>query len=139
MIREEKFVMAHKPFAIDLDSVRIDSHKERDGRFFVSGSCNAVWFRRKDRITRVCWGTLKLWGHYLDKPVDMTSPPSILSADFDSRYGGDCAARWDGQNYWGSEDPERIRFDLAALKPMLENFPRVPPELDGWWTFWNKK
>lgn len=135
MIREGNFLMSHKPFAIDMDSVRIDSHKEHGGRFFVSGSCEAVWFRRKERITRVCWGTLRLWGHYLTEPVDMASPQSILSAEFDGRYGGECAARWDGQNYWGAQEPDKIRFDLNALRPMLENFPRVPDGMDGWWSF----
>lgn len=135
MIRREKFVMAHKPFAIDLDSIRIESHKERDGRFFVGGSCDAVWFRRKDKITRVCWGTLGLWAHYLPEAADISSPQEFLSTDFDGRYGGECAARWDGQNYWGSQKPEVVQSDLDGLRPMLENFPRVPPGLDGWWSF----
>lgn len=135
MIRHETFVMARKPFAIDLDSVRIDSHKEIDGRFFVSGSCDAVWFRRKDRVTRVCWGPLQLWGHYMPEPVDMTSPKTILSSGFDGRYGGQCSARWDGRNYWGAQEPDLIQIGLNSLKPMLDNFPRVPDGMDGWWSF----
>lgn len=135
MIWREKFVMAHKPYAIDLDSVRIESHKERDGKFFVSGSCDAVWFRKKNGVVRVCWGPLKLWAHYMDEAADISSPQEFLGTDFDGRYGGECNARWDGTRYWGSQNPDVIRFDLDGLKPMLEGFPQVPEGLSGWWSF----
>lgn len=134
MIRREKFVMAHKPYAIDLTTVS-GAQKERDGRFFFRGSCRAVWFRRKDRVTRACLGSLHLWAHYLTDRVDMSSPEAVLSADLDGRYGGQMEGRWDGSRYFGAQEPRLIQRDLEILSPMLENFPQVPEGFSGWWSF----
>jgi hypothetical protein len=101
----------------------------------VSASIDAVWYRRKDGQTRACLGTLGLWSHNLLEPVDITDPISVLSADLDSRYGGDCMGRWDGTGYWGSERPDVQEQHLAVLRPMLANCPEIPRSYDGWWRF----
>jgi hypothetical protein len=133
--REEKFVMSHKPFAVDLATFRDGELYEHGSRFSVHARIDAVWYRRKDGETRACLGSLGLWSQCLREPVDPLDPAAVLSADLDSRYGGDCHGRWDGIGYWGAEDLDVQAQHLALLRPMLENFPQVPAGFDGWWTF----
>jgi hypothetical protein len=135
MKREEKFVMSHKPFAVDLATFRDGELYDHGGRFSVHAKIDAVWYRRKDGETRACVGVLGLWSQNLKEPVDPLDPVAVLSADLDSRYGGDCWARWDGTGYWGAERPETVAQQMALLRPMLENFPEIPDGYDGWWTF----
>jgi hypothetical protein len=134
MIREDRFLISRKSFPIDLSTVR-GEQQPRGDLFAFSGSANAVWYRRKDGITRACLGTVGLWSHYLPAPLDLNDPHSILSADLDGRYGGDYHARWDGENYWGSQKPFEQNLHLTVLEPMLVNFPAAPDGYDGWWRF----
>lgn len=134
MIREDRFLISRKPFAIDLATVTGDQHPRGD-RYALSGTCNALWFRRRKGVTVACLGTLKLWAHYLPEPVDLDDPTAILSADLDGRYGGDTHGRWDGENYWGAQKPFEIDLHLSVLQPVLANFPALPAGHDGWWTF----
>lgn len=130
MKREDKFVMSHRPYAVDLGSLTNTS----DRRFVVS----AVWFRRRRGELVACTGYL--WDHQgpcLARP-DEQYPKDAL--DFLKRcdtgpYGGTTTGRWDGIGYWGEEVPEIVQTHLEVLRPMLENFPAVPPCFDGWWTF----
>ncbi|MBQ6358628.1 MAG: hypothetical protein IJI97_06755 [Clostridia bacterium] len=87
------------------------------------------------QVVRACWGPLRLWDHYLPEAADISSPQEFLSTDFDGRYGGECEARWDGQNYWVAQEPETIQRDLETLSPVLESFPQVPEGFSGWWSF----
>ena len=134
MIRDDRFRISRKSFAIDLSTVRGDQHPRGDQHAF-SGTAHAVWYRRKDGVTRACLGTVGLWSHYLPAPLDLNDPHAILSADLDGRYGGDCHARWDGENYWGSQKPFEQNLHLAVLEPMLSNYPEIPDGYDGWWRF----
>lgn len=134
MIRDEKFRISDKPFAINLATVNA-RQDDRGGRTTISGNAEALWFRRKDGITRACIGTLGLWSHHLTEPVDLTDPQAILTADLDGRYGGDCLGRWDGERYWGAQEPEVMEQHLAVLRPMLDNYPALAPGYDGWWRF----
>lgn len=134
MIREDRFLISRKPFAIDLSTVTLTT-TERDGIYWLTGSCQAVWYRRKDGVTRACIGKLGLWGQWLREKPDLSTPEAMLGNDLDSRYGGDTQGRWDGTGYWGAEIPEVQEQHLAILRPMLTNFPAVPAGFDGWWTF----
>ncbi|MDX2528014.1 hypothetical protein [Streptomyces europaeiscabiei] len=134
MIRETRFLISRKPFAVDLATVTGSQHP-RGERHAFSGTANALWFRRQAGVTRACLGTLKLWSHYLPEPLDLDDPHAILSADLDGRYGGDTDGRWDGTGYWGAEVPDIQEQHLAILRPMLANYPEIPPGYDGWWTF----
>src|SRR5690349_16924275 len=100
VIREHRFLISRKPFAVDLPTVTGEQHP-RGALSAFSGAANAVWFRRQNGVTRACLGSLKLWSHYLPEPLDVNDPRAILSADLDGRYGGDCHGRWDGERYWG--------------------------------------
>lgn len=125
MIREERFVQSHAPYAVDLASLRLGpsglpSH----------GHIDAVWFRRRKGQTVACIGYL--WD-YQDETV--TTPLRFLAQHEDGRYGGHTSGRWNGSGYWGVEDPEEVARHLATLRPMLANFPAVPPGYDEWWTF----
>lgn len=134
MIREDKFLISRKSFAIDLATVTGSQAGGIDHVTF-SGQANAVWYRRQNGVTRACIGTLKLWSHYLPQRLNLDDPHDILAADLDGRYGGDCDGRWDGENYWGAQKPEMIEQHLELLRPMLDNYPIIPAGYDGWWRF----
>jgi hypothetical protein len=134
VIRDDRFLISRKAFAIDLATVTGDQHPRGD-RFAFSGHADAVWYRRKDGITRACIGTLGLWDHYLPRLLNLDDPHDILTADLDGRYGGDCHGRWDGERYWGAQEPEVMEQHLAVLRPMLANCPTIPAGYDGWWRF----
>jgi hypothetical protein len=135
MIRSDRFLISHKPYAVDLSTLKA-SQETNHGRHFLRGSVRAVWYRRQAGVTRACLGQLGLWAHYLPELVsDVADPMAVLSADLDGRYGGDCEGRWDGENYWGAQKPETIEQHLAVLRPMLANFPAIPDGYDGWWRF----
>jgi hypothetical protein len=135
VIRETKFLISRKPYAIDLNSLRVGDPTAHGHHWAM---VNAVWFRRhskghgEDRriITVACIGTLRNLQD--EKPADAHA---FLAAHTDGRYGGDCQGRWDGTGYWGSEIPDVQAQHLAILRPMLANYPAVPPGYDGWYTF----
>lgn len=136
MIRSDRFVMSHKQFAVNLATFRDGNLYDHGRRFTVRARIDAVWFRRKDGQTRACIGVLDLWSQHLKEPVDVTDPIAVLSADLDSRYGGDCHGRWDGASYWGGEGTLAVQAQhLAVLQPMLANYPDIPAGYDGWWKF----
>ncbi|MEE4598256.1 hypothetical protein V2J94_41545 [Streptomyces sp. DSM 41524] len=141
MIREDRFLISRKPFAVDLTSLISGEQTVRDEgtdheRYLYSGRINAVWFRRKQGTTYACLGSLGLWSHNLRYRIENTEDPmQVLSADLDSRYGGDCYGRWDGERYWGAQKPEVIEQHLTLLRPMLDAYPDVPEGYDGWWRF----
>lgn len=134
MIREDRFLISHKAYAFDLSTV-VGEQNEREGRFTFSGHADAVWYRRKAGSTRACLGTVMLWNHYLKEPLDLSDPRSVLSADLDGRYGGSCQGRWDGERYWGAQEPFRMSLDLTVLEPMMADYPILPDGYDGWWRF----
>ncbi|MEU1663620.1 hypothetical protein ABZ547_08390 [Streptomyces sparsogenes] len=135
MIREDRFLISRRPYAVDLSSLKVGEPTE-SGHYWAM--VNAVWFRRHSRghgdarriVTVACTGTLRnLQG---SKPVDARA---FLAAYTDGRYGGDCQGRWDGENYWGAQKPEVIEQHLELLRPMLERYPAAPAGWDGWWRF----
>lgn len=50
-------------------------------------------------------------------------------------YGGSCEGRWDGQRYWGAQEPDVMAQHLDLLRPMIVNYPEIPAGYDGWWRF----
>ncbi|MFF1957999.1 hypothetical protein ACFVWX_13535 [Streptomyces sp. NPDC058220] len=121
MIHEDRFLISCRPYAIDLTSLHNTEHKS---------TVNAVWFRRKQGVTAACLGTL--WDIQRPAPADAGE---FLTRHDDGRYGGDCDGRWDGENYWGAQRPNVIEEHLTLLRPMLANYPAIPPGYDGWWRF----
>ncbi|MFE9844734.1 hypothetical protein [Streptomyces goshikiensis] len=134
MRRETCFLISRKPYAIDLSTITGKQH-ERGDRITFSGSAHALWFRRRAGITYACIGSLKLFSHYLPERLPLDAPHAVLSADLDGRYGGDTCGRWDGERYWGAQEPFQMALDLTVLEPMLANYPNIPDGYDGWWTF----
>lgn len=133
MRREDRFVMSHRPYAVDLSSLR-----EERGFFYV----DAVWFRRRprgrnrDMITVACIGNF----HTIQRPAP-TSALEFLERYEDGRWGGHCEGRWDGHGYWGAENPDVAARHQDLLRPMLDDYahdprnPVIPAGFDGWWTF----
>ncbi len=122
MIREDRFVLSHRPYAVDLSSLRMTS----DAQVRI----NAVWFRRRNRVTIACVGYL--WDFQKPAPADTAE---FLHRHSDGRYGGSCAGRWDGERYWGAQEPDIIERHLRLLRPALAAYPAVPVGYDGWWRF----
>lgn len=136
MRREPEFTLSHRPYAVDLGSLRLKTHTRDNGTHYYSGRITAVWFRRRrpagggPLTTVACIG--ELWDYQDADPADGRA---FLDAHTDGRYGGDCTGRWDGERYWGEQEPDRITADLNLLRPMLGNYPEIPDGFDGWWTF----
>ncbi|MCY0960829.1 hypothetical protein [Streptomyces sp. H27-H5] len=127
MHRETRFLISRKPYAIDLDSLTV---AEPGPRGSVWAGVSAVWFRRRRGVTVACTGTLR--------DLQDTTPADVhafLAAHTDGRYGGTAHGRWDGERYWGAQEPFQMALDLTVLEPMLAAYPDVPPGYDGWWTF----
>lgn len=130
MYREDKFVMLHRPYAVDLSSLQLETRTGRSGEY-ARGRIGAVWFRRKYGVTQAVVG--ELWDSQRPIPKDAVQ---FLEQHSDGRYGGRPFARWDGASFWcAGQDPEENDRYLELLKPMLENFPAIPPGRDGWWRF----
>lgn len=135
MIRDDRFLISRRPYAIDLSSLQVGEPTE-SGHYWAM--VNAVWFRRHSKgygddrriLTVACIGTLRNLQD--DKPTDARA---FLAAYTDGRYGGDCQGRWDGTSYWGNVTLAEQECHLAILRPMLANYPSIPPGYDGWWRF----
>lgn len=132
MIREDRFLISRKPYAVDLSSLRGTVVPSPGGRrpSYYDGHINAVWFRRRRGETVACIGSL--WNLQDDEPSDGRQ---FLERHEDGRYGGDCYGRWDGTSYWGIVTLEQQEKHLALLRPMLANYPKIPAGHDGWWRF----
>lgn len=80
MIREDRFLISKRPYAVDLSTLR----PGRDGWWHIS----AAWFRRRGGVTYACVGDL----YTIQRPAP-ASPVEFLARYTDGRYGGDCAGR----------------------------------------------
>lgn len=131
MIREDRFVVSRKPFAVDLGSLRQEEPRTiYDGSLSTTAYLDAVWFRRRRGVTVACIG------HLWDNQAPPADAHAFLAAHDDGRYGGTCEGRWDGENYWGAQKPETIAAHLELLQPMLANYPELPAgNWSGWWRF----
>jgi hypothetical protein len=140
VIREDKFLISKRPYAIKLDSLIAHQHRRQwkseppegasEGTYWHC-QIDAAWFRRRRGVTVAVLGTL--WDYQDTQPADAEA---FLLAHDDGRYGGSADARWDGSSLWSAGltlDNEQLC--LKILQPMLENFPAIPPGYDGWWRF----
>lgn len=130
MIRSDKFLIPQRPYAVDLSSLRkIESFNSPTGDWYWY-RIDAVWFRRKQGVTVACTGHLR----DLQRP-EPADHAQFLAQHDDGRYGGTCEGRWDGERYWGAQEPEVMAEHLELLRPMLANYPAIPAGFDGWWRF----
>jgi hypothetical protein len=124
MIRMENLVLSRYPFAVNLATF---TPGQGDGR--SASAIDAVWFRRQSGVTAAYIGML--WG--------VQDPPPADAAEFLARHGTErdrghsCHGRWDGNRYRGSVDPDVAAAHLEILRPVLEQYPEIPPGFDGWY------
>lgn len=130
MIKTGKFLISKRPYAVDLSSLTTEAHDVAGGRDYWRCTVKAVWFRRRRGETVACLG--HLWDFQDVKPASATE---MLERYDDGRYGGSTLCRWDGEGFWGNVTLEAQERHLAVLRPMLANYPDVPPGFDGWWRF----
>lgn len=130
MRKENQFTASHRPYAVDVSSLDHEIHQRRDGSSFWYVTAKAAWFRRRRGQLVACVGYL--WDYQNELPQTVER---FLQANQDGRYGGTCTGRWDGAGYWGAEQPETVAEHLLLLRPMLDNYPKLPAGYDGWWTF----
>lgn len=130
MIRDSRFLISRRPYAVDLTSLRGSMEPRHDGGSYYRGRIDAVWFRRRGGVTVACIGTL--WDSQDEKPAVAVA---FLKAHADGRYGGHCDGRWDGSSYWGNGTLDEQNRHLAVLQPMLTGYPEIPVGYDGWWRF----
>lgn len=131
MHREDKFVLSHRPYAVDLSSFRIDEIRTGWKGEYACATVNAVWFRRKSGVNQAVVGELS--DSQWTIPKDAVQ---FLEQYEDGRYGGSPFARWDGTSFWcAGQDPEKNDRYLELLRPMLESFPAAPGGYSGWWVF----
>lgn len=130
MNRESRFLVSHKPYAVNLDSLKVEECATQGSRPYYRGTVAAVWFRRKSGVLTAHIGTL--WDSQYERPLDAAA---FLRAHDDGRYGGNCIGRWDGESFWGNVTLAEQSNHLGILAPMVRNYPEVPPGFDGWWTF----
>jgi hypothetical protein len=126
MIKAPRFRISDKPYAVDLATYRPEGH----------GAIDAVWFRRRREAYNGPLRTVACAGELRGCQVpDLSTVESFLATFTDGRYGGNCAARWDGTNLWSlADEPARERYK-KILVPMLAGYPDVPPGHSGWWVF----
>jgi hypothetical protein len=135
MIREQRFVMSKHQYALNLDSIDMESFEGGRGGIFWSFHLRAAWFRRTGRGYRGCMGTLR--GCLPDFEVYSGGTDRILRAFKDGRHGGDCHAHYDGRLFWQKEPQswEAICGQFYFLRAMREGTPHIPEGYDGWWRF----
>lgn len=129
MIREDKFLISKRPYAVDLFSLRISDPWKT--RCWVH--IDAVWFRRRRGVTVAVLGKLR---DYQKTPAPL-SVVEALERYTDGRYGGSWTARWDGESYVSEvpQPPEEMERHLELLRTMLDNYPEIPRGYDGWYRF----
>jgi hypothetical protein len=130
MIHSDKLVISKRPYAFRLDTYRFGTSTTWRGDMH-RGLIQAVWFRRRRGQTVACVGELR--GTLLNRqPADALDWLRLLGWD---PHGGDCRGRWDGERYWGAQEPEVMEQHLALLRPMLANYPAIPDGYSGWWRY----
>jgi hypothetical protein len=119
--RTDRFVISKRPYA-----VRLDAFRPRGAGLVAA---EAVWFQRKNGTTGACLGVL--WGSVYEYD-EMPSVRTWLDG-LDTRYGGDCWARWNGTDLWAPGDWTAAQERQAFLEKMLDAYPAIPEGYDGWW------
>lgn len=111
MIREERFLISRRPYAVDLESLRVAPGHPVSVRVDI----DAVWFRRRRGVLVAVIGTLWDYQSKHGVPADVHE---ALARHTDGRYGGSWIARWDGESYVSEhpQSPEAMAAHLAVLR-----------------------
>lgn len=133
LIRTERPAPSKTPYAILPSTFQPVPHG-------VGKVADAIWMGRKRGKTTVSIGTLRFWWQKGGCPTpDSTLEECKTKAD--SRYGGKCHARWDGEHLWVDPahplTPEQQVIVSKMLDEHLTDFPSLPEGYDGWYYLTN--
>lgn len=132
MIREDKFVFSHRPYAVDLGSLHITTHTSVYRPDFYQCTVQALWFRGRKNAPVSVAGSLST----LVDEIPRDGLHAMEQMD-DGRSGGAAVARWDGSNLWAPmmSFVEANEY-LDILRDMLDAFPDEPgAPYDCWWRY----
>lgn len=132
MIKEDRHVMSHRPYAVDLSTYTTHADPGYSGGR-TTQLLRAVWFRRKQ-------GTLVAYYGQLWDISDATSAEEMLAKYTDGRYGGSWAMGYDGETV-RLESPltasayQELSGVLAEALARFTETGQPPVGFDGWWVF----
>ena len=90
MIREDRFVLSRRPYAIEPNRLTIDAAGTTyDGEPMWQCTVRAAWYRRRRGITVACIGVLS---DYVTGDTPVTGE-AFAEQYTDGRYGGTCHGR----------------------------------------------
>lgn len=121
--QKSTFAPSQNPYAVDPESW------DRQ-----TGHIDAIWAGRKNGVTTITAGTLKIWAPRTD--INALALPEAL-AQADTRYGGDWELKWDGEELLVNPvvvvKPQEYLQWSYDLDSFLERFPAIPDGYSGWW------
>lgn len=129
MIKMSDFRPSKRQYAIKPLSL-ISSDVTTGGIELWSVEIRACWFRLRSGAISACVG--RLWDIQNHPPE---SAREFLELLVDGRYGGRCHSRWDGMNFWTTEDKKQGDEDFLFLVEMLKDYGKIPDGWEGWYVF----
>lgn len=133
MIRRDRLVHSGYPYAVRPGTFTVRSRpRDLDGKVVHRTSVQAFWF--KGRVAAPTANMGELWGSVVLNAGEPAPDLERFLGELDTRYGGDCVARWDGRGLWHQQlSVEGEREALGLLRPALEGYPAAPEGYAGWW------
>lgn len=139
------YVKSKNLYALDLNTFEIRKREAVYNGTVLGYSfwatVDAIWTKTTKGHTSVTKGSLHhSFPQYRNEAGQPDFPAEEASLEgfmdhFDSRYGGQPEARWDGEILWTpAPTPLKAMVDFAGdLDPILQSVPHVPPGFTGWY------
>lgn len=141
LIKTDTFKFASTFYALDWDSFEYEISSKT-----VTGSVDAVWFKRQNGVTVCCTGVLTDTynlerNNLVEGSITEAAVKDVFVNQFDGRYGGNTEARWDGENLWAPGLPMKEMMSFASVMDVLlktfndsNTYRQVPAGYVGWYS-----